>query len=168
LGGFQLRPDGSLGPDILPSHDAAMPNFLLLDISRPEIGSLVVAMLQARQAVDRRSWSHPQEPAGEEWWADVLADPRARHKQVQFRGALIEYYRLGDETRSTVLTACTKCDWKAAFNRDELIAAHGPDYPLPDLLQHLAAPRCSRVGSCWDRCGVHYVNPIEGSRPTER
>jgi len=30
-------------------------------------------MLQAREAVDRRSWSHPQESTGEEWWADVLA-----------------------------------------------------------------------------------------------
>jgi hypothetical protein len=57
---------------------------------------------------------------------------------------------------------------KAAFNCDELIAAHGADYPLPDLLQHLAAPGCSRLGSYWDRCGVHYVNPIEGSQPTER
>jgi hypothetical protein len=35
-------------------------------------------MVQARDAVERRSWSHPQEPTGEEWWADVLADPRAR------------------------------------------------------------------------------------------
>jgi hypothetical protein len=30
---------------------------------------------RARDAVERRSWSHPQEPTGEEWWADVLADP---------------------------------------------------------------------------------------------
>jgi hypothetical protein len=95
---------------------------------------------------------------------EMRGGPRARHKQVQFRGTLTEYYRLGDETHSTVLTACTKCEWKAAFNRDELIAAHGADYPLPDLLQHFAAPGCSRVGSYWDRCGVHYVDPIEGSR----
>ena len=32
-----------------------MPNFVLL-----------VAMLQARQAVTRRSWSHPQQAAGED------------------------------------------------------------------------------------------------------
>src|SRR5207253_1810515 len=38
-------------------------------------------MLQARNAVKRRSWSHPQEPTGEEWWADVLADPRARKRE---------------------------------------------------------------------------------------
>jgi hypothetical protein len=29
---------------------------------------LVTAMVQARDAVERRSWSHPQEPAGEAWW----------------------------------------------------------------------------------------------------
>ena len=40
-------------------------NFVLLDVSRPEIANLVVAMLQARDAVGRRSWSHPQEPTGE-------------------------------------------------------------------------------------------------------
>ena len=53
------------------------PNFVLLDSTRPDIAILVVAMLQARDAVGRRSWSHPQEPTGEEGWADVLADPRA-------------------------------------------------------------------------------------------
>src|SRR5262249_28202784 len=29
----------------------------------------------------------------------------------------------------------------------------------PNLLNHLAAP--SRLGFYWDRCGVHYVEPIE-------
>jgi hypothetical protein len=46
-----------------------MPNFTLLDLSRPDIVSLVAAMIQARDAVERRSWSHPQEAASEEWWA---------------------------------------------------------------------------------------------------
>ena len=30
-------------------------------------------MLQAREAVERRSWSHPQEPTSDDWWADVMA-----------------------------------------------------------------------------------------------
>ena len=81
------------------------PNFVLLDSSRPDIANLVIAMLQARNAVELRSWSHPQEPTGEQWWADVLADPRARKRE-----------------RRTDLAV-------------------------------------------WDRCGVHYVEPIEtGSR----
>ena len=34
---------------------------------------------------------------------------------------------------------------------------------MPNLLDHLAAPSCSRLGPNWDRCGVHYVEPIEGT-----
>jgi hypothetical protein len=60
--------------------------------------------------------------------------------------------------------ACSKCDWWAAFSRDDLIASHGADYAMPNLLNLLAAPSCSRLGSHWDRCGVHYVEPIEGGR----
>jgi hypothetical protein len=54
------------------------PNFALLEMNHPEVASLVAAMLQARDAVERRSWSHPQEPTGEGWWADVLDETRAR------------------------------------------------------------------------------------------
>jgi hypothetical protein len=74
------------------------------------------------------------------------------------------FYRLADEKRGTILVACSKCDWRAAFLRNDLIASHGADYPMPNLLDHLAAPGCSRLGSHWDRCGVHYVAPIEGGR----
>jgi len=58
-----------------------MPSFTALDMSLPEVATLVAAMVQARDAATRRSWSHPQEPTGEEWWADVLADPRARKRE---------------------------------------------------------------------------------------
>src|SRR5215469_14144233 len=142
-----------------------MPNFTALDMSLPEVATLVAAMVQAREAVVRRSWSHPQEPTGEAWWADVLADPRARKRQRRTDLAVKQaFYRLADERRGTILVACSKCDWRAAFSRDDLIAAHGADYAMPNLLRCLAAPSCSRRGSNWDRCGVHYVEPIEGAR----
>jgi hypothetical protein len=141
------------------------PNFTLLDSSLPEIGRLISAMLRVRDAVERRLWSHPQEPTGEEWWADVLADPRARKRERRTDLAVKQaYYRLADEKCEIILVACSKCAWRAAFARDELIAAHGADYVMPNLLNHLAAPGCSRLGSQWDRCGVHYVEPIEGAR----
>ena len=144
---------------------ATSPNFVLLDSTWPDIANLVVAMLQARDAVKRRSWSHPQEPTGEEWWADVLADPRARERERRTDLAVKQaFYRLADEKRETILVACSKCDWRAAFSRDDLIASHGADYAMPNLLNHLAGPSCSRLGSHWDRCGVHYVEPIEGAR----
>jgi hypothetical protein len=141
-----------------------MPNFTALDMSLPEVANLVAAMMRARDAVSRRSWSHPQEPTGEEWWADVLADPRARKRERRTDLAAKQaFYRLADEKREIILVACSKCDWRAAISRDELIASHGADYAMPNLLDHLAAPSCSRLGPNWDRCGVHYVEPIEGT-----
>ena len=140
-------------------------NFALLDANQPEVARLIAAMVQARDAVEHRSWSHPQEPTSEDWWADVLADPRARKRER--RTDLIvkqAFYRLADEKREILLVACSKCDWRTAFSRDELVVSHGADYPMPTLLDHLAAPSCSRLGSHWDRCGVHYVEPIEGAR----
>src|SRR5215468_10355705 len=135
------------------------PNFALLDMSQPEVASLVAAMVQARDAVDRRSWAHPQEPTGEAWWADVLADPRARKQERRTDLAVKQaFYRLADEKRETILVACSKCEWRAAFSRDELIASHGADCAMPNLLNHLAAPSCSRLGSNWDRCGVRRAD----------
>ena len=58
-------------------------NFALLDSSLPEIDRLIAAMLHVREAVGSRSWSHAQEPTGEEWWADVLTDPRARRNRLE-------------------------------------------------------------------------------------
>jgi len=60
-----------------------MPNFVLLDATLPDVARLLAAMVQARDAVEHRSWSHPQEPTGEEWWADVLTDPRARRNRLE-------------------------------------------------------------------------------------
>src|SRR5215831_2719380 len=143
---------------------SASPNFIVLDVRRPEVAKLVRAMTQARDAVERRSWSHPQEPTTDEWWADVLADPRARKRERRTDLAVKQsFYRLADEMRESILVACRKCDWRAAFSRDELIASHGADYAMPNLLDRLAAPDCPRLGSTWDRRGVHYVKPIEGS-----
>jgi hypothetical protein len=72
-------------------------NFVLLDVARPEIATLVSAMLRARDAVERRSWSHPAEPVTEEWWADVLADPRARRRERRDTSASRAHYTLADE-----------------------------------------------------------------------
>jgi hypothetical protein len=35
---------------------------------------------------------------------------------------------------------------------------------MPNLLERLAAPGCAKVGSQWDRCGVHYVEPVGMTR----
>src|SRR5258708_31321174 len=85
-----------------------IPNFTRLDPGRPEIAILLDAMLRAREVVAARSWSTSQEPTSEHWWADVLADPRARQRQVSrglhsySGGKIVEraYYTLADEPGS--------------------------------------------------------------------
>ena len=68
-------------------------------------------MVQARDAVERQSWWYPQEPTSDEWWADVLADPRARRGERRADLAVKQaFYRLADEKRETILVACSKCD----------------------------------------------------------
>jgi hypothetical protein len=143
-----------------------LPNFVLLDASLPDVARLAAAMLQARDAVDRHSWSHPQEPASEDWWADVLADPRAQIRKRRSSEVAVQrtFYRLADERREIILVACSKCDWKAALRRADLVARHGADYAMPTLLKDLAAADCPKTDDQWDRCGVYYVGPIEGSR----
>jgi hypothetical protein len=47
--------------------------------------------------------------------------------------------------RAVIEVACNKCEWKAEFNRAELMALHGQEYPLPDLLDHLAMPGCPKL-----------------------
>jgi hypothetical protein len=98
----------------------------------------------------------------------VLADPRShirRHPQGYSREgrgkAQRNFYRLTDEPRPIIEVACSKCKWKAAFSRAELMTKYGAECPLPNLLDHLAMPGCSKIKSQWDRCGVYYVNPIE-------
>jgi hypothetical protein len=55
----------------------------------------------------------------------------------------------------------------ASAPRPELIAAHGADCPLPDLLRNLASPACDKIGSQWDRCGVYYLKPSRSMTPCE-
>jgi hypothetical protein len=95
-----------------------------------------------------------KQPLMSGWWADVLADPRARKRERRTDLAVKQaFYRLADEKRETILVACSKCDWRMAFSRDHLIASHGADYAMPNLLNHLAAPSCSRLGRIWGIAG---------------
>src|SRR2546427_1176466 len=122
------------------------PNFVLLDSTRPDIANLVTAMLQARDAVGRRSWSHPQQPTGEEWWADVLADPRARKRERRTDLAIkLAFYLLADEKREIILVACSKCEWRAAVLRGGPIGSPGGGQAEPQPLQQPAPPPCRQL-----------------------
>jgi hypothetical protein len=94
----------------------SVPNFALLDATLPDVARLLTAMMQARDAVESRSWSHPQEPTTEVWWADVIADPRARTPKRRGSEVAVErtFYRLADllEARLPPISAGT------AWSRD--------------------------------------------------
>jgi hypothetical protein len=155
-GGKRRKPCGSEGAVVT----EPVPNFTRLDPSLPEIAILMHAMLRAREVVAARSWSTSQEPTSEHWWADVLADPRARQRRVlrglhtYSGGRMLEraYYTLADEPRPTILVACSKCPWQAAFSRAELVSNYGPEYPMPNLLDHLAMPGCVTYSELAKRC----------------
>ena len=107
-----------------------VPNFTRLNPGRPEIAILVDAMLRAREIVAARPWSTSQEATTEHWWADVLADPRARicrqprglYGRDSKRTARKSHYRLADEPSPLIEVCCSKCEWKGAFSRAELLA----------------------------------------------
>jgi hypothetical protein len=84
-------------------------------------------MLQARQAIVQRSWSHPLEDSSDDWWADVLADPRAR-RQACRSGLLKDRLELGSLRR----VFCRTYRWAAMTTlplrrmKDDFIVT-GPD-----------------------------------------
>jgi hypothetical protein len=66
------------------TNGLAESNFVILDGSLPEVGSLVAAMLKARDAVENRSWLPPQESMLE---VDPRFLPIANHTVPSFRDA---------------------------------------------------------------------------------
>jgi hypothetical protein len=159
--GIEPKPQTGIEPNVSSRAIAAsaivtkpVPNFTRLDPGRPEIAILIEAILRAREVVATRSWSSSQEPVTEAWWADILADPRARVRRPTAHGSRATqkaYYQLADDPGAVIEVACSKCEWKAAFSGTELVALYGAEYPLPNLLDHLAMPGCSKIKNQWDR-----------------
>jgi hypothetical protein len=91
------------------------PNFRRLGFSNRDVAVLIGAMLQAREAIERRSWSNAVESIDENWWMDVLADPRARVRYTRYGRPATQrgVYTLDDEPGPTISVACTKCSWHA-------------------------------------------------------
>jgi len=131
-------------------------------MGRPEVARLVAAMMEARDACRTAVMVAAARADKRRMVGRRLADPRARKRERRTDLAVKQaFYRLTDEQRETILVACASVIGGLHFR--DLIAAHGADYAMPNLLNHLAAPDCPRLGSHWDRCGVHYVEPIEGA-----
>ena len=96
-------------------------------------------------------------PLARNAWADVPPD---RGRGADLSRECVNYdlrtrpasCRLRDEPRATILVACSKCDWKAAFDRGELIATHGSNIGMVEL--------CS---GCWQRRAASKDRGIIGT-----
>jgi hypothetical protein len=67
-------------------------------------------------------------------------------------GALI----LSDIREPTLTIACERCGRRGRYNVQRLIAVHGADAKLPDLLATLANCERARSVSIHDRCKARF------------
>ena len=53
--------------------------------------------------------------------------------------------------------SCNRCERRGRLRLDDLLAAHGPDLPMP-ALRRIVAADCARMieGKMHDVCGVHF------------
>jgi hypothetical protein len=73
--------------------------------------------------------------------------------------------------REIILVACSKCEWKAAFRRDELITAHGAACSMPSLLCESAPPsrardRTTRTSVAPGRDSAAFLQHLPGEART--
>jgi hypothetical protein len=73
------------------------------------------------------------------------------------KGLRNECCTLADEPQSMILARAANVP-----DKHDLITNYAAEYPWPNLLDHLAMPGWSKIKGRWDRCGVYYVNPIDG------
>lgn len=61
---------------------------------------------------------------------------------------------LGGFPREMVRVICSRCDRKGQYRKETLIALHGADVTMPDLLPLIA--QCARRIDMSRPCGVRY------------
>jgi hypothetical protein len=64
------------------------------------------------------------------------------------------YYTLADYPHDMVEVECAKCGRHGRLRTARLLAEHGPDIKLPDLLREIA--QCPKWDSMNDPCGAGY------------
>jgi hypothetical protein len=108
---FQLVANG----DPLPMLDLGQ-----LGPQRFDAGLKVAASATKEEIVYRRKIQqcHPDRVAGLAPEFLELAEERSKALNAAYAQAIRK-------------VACTKCQWKAAFSRTELLALYGAEYPLP-------------------------------------
>ena len=99
----------------------------MVEFQRNCVGSLILRRVERRslrcalrRQIDATIWTVGADSRGEANGAVVVLN-LALATVAQSTQA---FYRLADEKREIILVACSKCDWRAAFSRDDLIASH--------------------------------------------
>jgi hypothetical protein len=64
---------------------------------------------------------------------------------------------LADVREPMIEIVCQPCGRRGSYNVERLIAAHGADIKLPELLTRLANCEKARAFSVYDRCKARYV-----------
>ena len=64
------------------------------------------------------------------------------------------FYTLADYPHETVEIECAKCGRHGRLRTARLLAEHGPDIKLPDLLREIA--QCPKWGNMNDSCEACY------------
>jgi hypothetical protein len=64
------------------------------------------------------------------------------------------FYTLSDYPHDVVEIECDKCGRHGRLRTAKLLAEHGPDIKLPDLLRKIA--QCPKWGSMDDGCRAQY------------
>jgi hypothetical protein len=65
------------------------------------------------------------------------------------------FYTLSDYQRDWAEIECDKCGRHGRLHTAKLLAEHGPDVKMPDLLRTIA--RCPKWGSMDDCCRAQYA-----------
>jgi hypothetical protein len=81
-------------------------------MSLPEVATLVAAMVQARDAVSRWSWSHLQEPTGEAPHSPLSRTFRLRPRRglAAVQGDFLFVALFGAAIIGTIIEAIRRCD----------------------------------------------------------
>jgi len=64
------------------------------------------------------------------------------------------FITLKEYPHQLVRLVCSRCERKGQYRKETILAEHGPDVTMPDLLHRIA--KCPRNGALGTACGVRY------------
>ena len=111
-------------------------------------------MLQLRPHWERGPSAQNQADADDPEYECSHDVPFARQPLAQEMATRL-FHTLADYPRDVVEIECPKCKRHGRLRSGKLLAEHGPDIKLPDLLRVIA--HCPKWGSMDDGCRAQYA-----------